>query len=127
MRVLRGSFVLGILGCIFGFLAGTAAIIVSGIGQAIQSVGGNILSSSIATLYVGSVVAIIGSIMAIAGGAVGRKRGGVIMIIGSILILVGTSLFGLIGFTLTLVGGILAWRERPPAMPLPQTTLVTTS
>jgi hypothetical protein len=125
--VLRGSFVLGILGCIFGLLAGTAAIMVSGIGQAVQSVGGNILNSSIATLYVGSAVAIIGSIMAIAGGVAGRRRGGAIMIIGSILILVGTSLFGLIGFTLTLVGGILAWREKPSAIPSPQTTPATTS
>jgi uncharacterized Zn finger protein (UPF0148 family) len=95
--------ILGITGCIFGILAAILAALLGSFGAAFG------ISNNLGVL---AAVAIVGSVIGIAGGAIGKKLGGVLLIIGGIIVLIGVSLFGVLTFLLFIVGGILALRER---------------
>lgn len=101
---MRGSLVLGILGCIFGVLG---ALLAAFLGTLLGAFG------FANNLEINALVAIIGSIIGIAGAVNGRKLGGVLMIVGGIIVLVGISWAGVLGMILFVVGGILALREKP--------------
>ena len=100
---MRSSFVLGIVGGIFSFLAGIFAFFVMTAGQAF-GFDVEIFPALIALAFIAGSLGII-------GGAIGKRKGGVILIVGGVLALIATSLFGILPLILMLVGGILTLRE----------------
>jgi hypothetical protein len=112
---LRGSFVLGVIGGIFGFFPAIFVLFLAtafGSSAPYPFVSGEDTNS----LLQSGAVALIGSILAIIGGAMGKRRGGVAMLIGGIMIVLGTSLFGVLSLILLIVGAVLAIREKPEVM-----------
>jgi len=101
---MRSSFILGILGGIFSFLAGIFAFFVMIAGLVFNLNVGHFIEM-VALAFVAGGLGIIGS-------AIGKKKGGIILIIGGILALIATSLFGILPCILMLMGGILALREK---------------
>jgi len=111
-EALRNSFVLGILGGIFGILIGFGTLF---FGVFVESAerAGLVESRGLGEqLYAQAGVAVIGSILGIIGGAIGRKAGGVLLILGSFMALIGEGLFGILPLILLLLGGILALRAK---------------
>lgn len=110
---MRGSFVLGILGGIFGILIGFGVLLFAGLTESFEEVGFLEPSGEVQQLYTQAGVAIFGGILGIAGGAIGRKIGGALLIVGSIMTLLGAGAFGVLPFVLLIIGGVLALREKP--------------
>ena len=113
---MRGSFILGILACVFGIIAAVLAIVVGSFTQTLETSGAAVGSITPNDLYADGAIAIVGAIMAIAGGVIGRRKGGVVMVVGGVLMFIGTFVFGILPFILALVGGILAFREKAQAV-----------
>ena len=95
-------FWLGIIGGIFGILGALVAIMLQGIGEALNATSGT-------SLYYNAAGAIIFSVVGMAGGALEQRRilGGLLMIIGAIGVLISISLFGVLTLILFVIGGIL--------------------
>ncbi len=108
---MRGSFVLGILGGVFGILVGLVVLVLAGTSEALSPWLGEDTRRIVGQLYVQTFVALLGGVLGIIGGAIGRKIGGVILMLASLFVLVGGGLFGILPFILLLVGGVLSFRE----------------
>jgi hypothetical protein len=105
--------ILGIIGGIFGIIAGLAEGLVGGIGEAFHV-------TAATNLYVLAVLAIVASIIGIVGAALvgGRaKVGGALMVIAAVLGIIAASYFFILPGILLGIAGILALvrKVEPPA------------
>jgi len=111
----RASFILGVIGGIFGILLGFAVLIFTGLIEATSSFLSKEVVESVGRLYTQAAIATLGGILGITGGIIGKKMGGVILIIGGILTIIGGGTFGILPFVLLIIGGIQAFREERKA------------
>jgi len=127
-------FWLGIIGGIFGILAGIGIALIAGIlgdlsgtlhtvlvrvNEVYNSTGSSgfhsiVIVSYIPELYASAAGAILFSVVGIIGGILEKSRilGGIIMIIGAIGVLFSVGILGILSFILFVVGGFLIFMER---------------
>jgi len=127
-------FWLGIIGGIFGILAGIGIVLIAGIvgdlsgtlhtvlvrvNEVYNSTGSSgfhtiVIMSNVPELYASAAGAILFSVVGIIGGILEKSRilGGVIMIIGAIGVLFSVGILGILSFILFVVGGFLIFIER---------------
>jgi len=127
-------FWLGIIGGIFGILAGIGVALIAGIlgdlsgslhtvlvrvNEVYNSTGSSgfhtiVIVSNVPELYASAAGAILFSIVGIIGGILEKNRilGGVFMIIGAIGVLFSVGILGILSFILFVVGGFLIFIER---------------
>ncbi|OED03697.1 hypothetical protein A9757_05290 [Methanobrevibacter sp. A54] len=91
------ELVLGIIGAIFGLLGGVFAIMLSSFG------GTEIFALGISALLA-SIVGIVGSVYV----KNNAKTGGIILIISAIWLLISISAYGILGFILLGIAGLIA-------------------
>ena len=126
-------FWLGIIGGIFGILAGIGIALIAGIlgdlsgtlhtvlvrvNEVYNSTGSSgfhtiVIVSNVPELYASAAGAILFSVVGIIGGILEKSRilGGVIMIIGAIGVLFSVGILGILSFILFVVGGFLIFIE----------------
>lgn len=112
---MRGSFVLGVVGGIFSFMAGILAFLLGAIGNASNAwerALGYAASTDVRLMWICGALAFLAGILGIIGGAMGKKGGAALLFAGGILALIATSLFGALPCILMVVGGALAFREK---------------
>ncbi len=97
------SFILGLMGGIFGFFGGIFALGVGGIGEAFNLNDAGTLTALGIVAILFSIVAIISSVLV----KTKPKLGGWIMLFSGIIILFAISLFGLLPSVLLIIGGII--------------------
>ena len=127
-------FWLGIIGGIFGILAGIGVALTAGIlgdlsgslhtvlvrvNEVYNSTGSSgfhtiVIVSNVPELYASAAGAILFSIVGIIGGILEKSRilGGAFMIIGAIGVLFSVGILGILSFILFVVGGFLIFIER---------------
>jgi hypothetical protein len=127
-------FWLGIIGGIFGILAGIGVALIAGIlgdlsgslhtvlvrvNEVYNSTGSSgfhtiVIVSNVPELYASAAGAILFSIVGIIGGILEKSRilGGAFMIIGAIGVLFSVGILGILSFILFVVGGFLIFVER---------------
>jgi len=127
-------FWLGIIGGIFGILAGIGVALIAGIlgdlsgslhtvlvrvNEVYNSTGSSgfhtiVIVSNVPELYASAAGAILFSIVGIIGGILEKSRilGGAFMIIGAIGVLFSVGILGILSFILFVVGGFLIFIER---------------
>ena len=127
-------FWLGIIGGIFGILAGIGIALIAGIlgdlsgtlhtvlvrvNEVYNSTGSSgfhtfVIVSNVPELYASAAGAILFSVVGIIGGILEKSRilGGVIMIIGAIGVLFSVGILGILPFILFVVGGFLIFIEK---------------
>ena len=127
-------FWLGIIGGIFGILAGIGIALIAGIlgdlsgtlhtvlvrvNEVYNSTGSSgfhtiVIVSNVPELYASAAGAILFSVVGIIGGILEKSRilGGVIMIIGAIGVLFSVGILGILSFILFVVGGFLIFIEK---------------
>jgi hypothetical protein len=128
------SFWLGIVGGIFGILAGIGVALIAGIlgdfsgalhfvivniSEVYNSTGSSgfhtvIIVPNISALYVSAAGAIVFSLVGIVGGILEKSRilGGALMIIGALGVLFSVGILGILSFILFVVGGFLIFIEK---------------
>ncbi|MGD0977518.1 MAG: hypothetical protein ABR962_00070 [Candidatus Bathyarchaeia archaeon] len=113
--MVKGSFVLGLIGGIFAILVAVYGIAVT---HSIFTIAGPLGSNLVYTL---DGICAVGGFLGIAGGVLGKKLGGELMVAESALALTGGILFGfplgVLPFILMLAGGVLALREKVQVTP----------
>lgn len=127
-------FWLGIIGGIFGILAGIGVALIAGllgdlsgmlhtvlvrVNEVYNSTGSSgfhtvVIVSNVPELYASAAGAILFSIVGIIGGILEKRRilGGAFMIIGAIGVLFSVGILGILSFILFVVGGFLIFIER---------------
>ena len=127
-------FWLGIIGGIFGILAGIGVALIAGIlgdlsgslhtvlvrvNEVYNSTGSSgfhtiVIVSNVPELYASAAGAILFSVIGIIGGILEKSRilGGAFMIIGAIGVLFSVGILGILSFILFVVGGFLIFIER---------------
>ena len=127
-------FWLGIIGGIFGILAGIGVALIAGIlgdfsgtlhtvlvrvNEVYNSTGSSgfhtiVIVSNVPELYASAAGAILFSVVGIIGGILEKSRilGGAFMIIGAIGVLFSVGILGILSFILFVVGGFLIFIER---------------
>jgi hypothetical protein len=128
------SFWLGIIGGIFGILAGIGVALIAGVlgdfsgalhtvivrvSEVYNSTGSSgfhtvIVVPNVSALYASAAGAIVFSIVGIVGGILEKSRilGGALMIIGALGVLFSVGILGILSFILFVVGGFLIFVER---------------
>ncbi len=128
------SFWLGIIGGIFGILAGIGVALIAGVlgdfsgalhtvivrvSEAYNSTGSSgfhtiVVVPNVSALYASAAGAIVFSIVGIVGGILEKNRilGGALMIIGALGVLFSVGILGILSFILFVVGGFLIFIER---------------
>jgi hypothetical protein len=97
------AFWLGIIGAIFGILAVVLVVLLGGMGEAFDAIGGSQPYTNAAG------AALIFSLVGIAGGVLENRKilGAALMIIGALGALISIGLLGALSFGQSLSGGIL--------------------
>jgi len=117
-----GEMILGIIGGIFGIIAGLAAVVIGGIGETFGF-------TKASELYGLGALAIIASIIGIVGAVIVESKtriSGVLMIVAAVLGLIGVSFFYILPMILLGIAGILALlRKTEPETPMSATTIPT--
>ncbi len=128
------SFWLGIIGGIFGILAGIGVALIAGVlgdfsgalhtvivrvSEVYNSTGSSgfhtlLVVPNVSALYASAAGAIVFSIVGIVGGILEKSRifGGALMIIGALGVLFSVGILGILSFILFVVGGFLIFIER---------------
>lgn len=128
------SFWLGIIGGIFGILAGIGVALIAGVlgdfsgalhtvivrvSEVYNSTGSSgfhtlLVVPNVSALYASAAGAIVFSIVGIVGGILEKSRilGGALMIIGALGVLFSVGILGILSFILFVVGGFLIFIEK---------------
>jgi hypothetical protein len=128
------SFWLGIIGGIFGILAGIGVALIAGVlgdfsgalhtvivsvSEVYNSTGSSGFHTitavpNVSALYVSAAGAIVFSIVGIVGGILEKSRilGGALMIIGALGVLFSVGILGILSFILLVIGGFLIFIQR---------------
>lgn len=115
----RGSFLLGVIGGVFGILIGIGLLL---FGSLVASFG----IIELQQVYVLVAFETLGGVLGILAASIGRKTGGIILLVASFMTLIGAGLFGILPFILLLLGGIFAFREvRATTTPIQKHALTT--
>jgi len=108
--MLRASLVLSVIGGVFGMLIAFAIFIFSSIVTTMEEYNWFKAGSGEELQIIGGVI-ILGSIIGMVGGAIGRKIGGILLIASTVITLFADGIFVILPAALFAIAGIIAFRE----------------
>jgi uncharacterized membrane protein len=108
---LRDILALSVIGGVFGMLI---AFAISAFGSFVTTMKEYqwFKAGSGEELQIRAGVLILGSIIGMVGGAIGRKIGGILLIVSAVMTLFADVIFVILPFTLFVIAGVMAFREK---------------